>query len=305
MNEFSQLMIVPHCIFGIREILEAILDEAIHPPTLPDKSDGPWKHYALEIQRAIVDLAKIQCVCKYWHVFIQSSNYLQRRIGMKRIPVNTDLGMWNPVLFEYLYRNEPESSNGIRVTPMLRNEYTLAVAFLVFQQLPREQRFLRQIQTDHPFLRRTTASIPGRLLRFLHPRASWRYLVIPIGVGKFVLSVKKYSGSIHNMHNSPALLPLRLEHLVSGESTFTMNDVIAHFVQMAKDKRDGVQARDTLRRILDSWMPMAGEISINLIYREIPPMIIGDPILPISVNDLDFNGPEISKKRKLDEVSSE
>src|ERR1700761_8020936 len=100
MDENRQLMAVPHRIFGINEILEAILDQSLpFPITLPEMYDVCGELRGSMTRRAIVNFAAVQRVCKYWHLFIQSSSYLQKRIGMKPVVVHNSFAYWNPIIF--------------------------------------------------------------------------------------------------------------------------------------------------------------------------------------------------------------
>lgn len=303
MDENRQLMPVPHRIFGIHEIFEAILDQSLHFPTITEKHDE-FEHFKYRNEKAIVDLAAVQRVCKYWYLFIQSSNYLQKRIGMKPVVANNKLAIWNPILFGYYGNFQETIPYSEAITPILRSKYTIAVTFLVLQQLPRERHFLHQLESDHPYWYSAEATPPGRILPFLQPGASWRSLVVPIGDGKFVLSVKKFSSQQRSMHDSPVLFPLHMEHSVSDGSFFTMNDVIAHFFQIAKHRKDGAQARDILRRILQLWSSKTGGPMLEWTYSaQFGLKIIGGLVRPLSSADLDSSG--ISQKRKLDDISNE
>src|ERR1700760_4786675 len=204
MSENCQLVATPHRIFGIREIFEEILSQSLDLPTPPYKHVDFMLFAEFQTKKAIVDLSKLQRVCKYWHVFIQSSNYLQKKIGMKHTVVDSSFTTWNPVLFDSYESATLHKARGPdRIIQILRPKYTMAVAFLVLQQLPRERHFLHQLENeslDRYFIEGTQVN---ELLPFLQPESSWRSLAVPIGEGEFVLSVRKSSSSIRCLDDLP------------------------------------------------------------------------------------------------------
>ena len=223
---------------------------------------------------------------------------------MKPVVVHDSFTYWNPTIFDSYEHHNQKLPGPRRLVSVLKIQYTMAIAFLVLQQLPRERHFLHEIELKHRQWYSAKATRPGQLLPFLQPGASWRSLVVPIGEGKFELSVRRFSGNWFEILDSPELVPLQLERSVSGSNSFTMNDVITHFVHMAKHKKDGAQARDILRQILQSWSLRGHIISAQWgSFAEPGLLIICHPISPLPSADSNSSG--IPQKRMWSDISNE